>query len=146
MKTIRLSIILLAIGVGASCNPEKKTDDSEVLKDVLEEYFNGIKNRDLNKMNSVTTTDFILFEDGNIWNNDSLVNSLNTFNSFKAKWTFDYVRVNIDEFSGDMVYFNHGDMIFNDTSNIKIDWIESATFRKVDGNWKLGFLHSTIKK
>jgi hypothetical protein len=146
MKTLIFIILLLVLGVGVSCQSEKQTDDTEGLKRVLEDYFDGITQRDLHQMNAVTTTDFILFEDGNIWNNDSLVNFLNSSHSFDAKWTFEYVRVNIDEFSGDIVYYNHGDLVFNDTSTIKFDWLESASFRKVDGIWKMDFLHSTIKK
>jgi hypothetical protein len=97
-------------------------------------------------MNSVTTKDFILFEDGNVWNNDSVINLVNSFNSFQGTWTFDYQRITIDELSGDIVYLNHGDFIFNDTTIMTFDWVESATFRKIDGDWKMNLLHSTIKK
>jgi hypothetical protein len=27
-----------------------------------------------------------------------------------------------------------------------VDWVESATFRKLDGEWKIDFLHSTVKR
>jgi hypothetical protein len=106
----------------------------------------GIKTQDLEKLNSLTTSDFVLFEDGVIWTNDSLVTMKEKFSSFKGAWKFDNISVNIDESSGDIVYFNQGDFVFNDTIKIKIDWLESATFRKVDGKWKMNFLHSTVKK
>jgi hypothetical protein len=146
VKTLRPLTILLAFVIIASCSQERKTDDPEELKNVLTDYFDGIKNKDLNKMNSVTTHDFILFEDGKVWNNDSLINLVNSFNSFQGTWTFDYIRITMDELSGDIVYLNHGDFIFNDTTKMKFDWVESATFRKIDGNWKMNLLHSTIKK
>ncbi|HLF33434.1 MAG TPA: nuclear transport factor 2 family protein [Cyclobacteriaceae bacterium] len=146
MKNITPLIILLALGMIASCNREHKNDDPEVLKKILSDYFDGIKNKDINKMNAVTTTDFILFEDGKVWNNDSLLNLANTFNSFQGTWTFDFIRVTIDKLSGDIVYLNHGDFIINDTIEMKFDWVESATFSKVDGSWKMNLLHSTVKK
>jgi ketosteroid isomerase-like protein len=146
MKSLRPLIVLLILGIAASCNQEKRTDDPEVLKKVLSDYFDGIKNKDLKKMNSVTTKDFMLFEDGKVWNNDSLINLVNSFDSFQGAWTFDFKRINVDELSGDVVYLNHGDFIFNDTTRVKFDWVESATFRKIDGNWKMNLLHSTIKK
>ena len=108
--------------------------------------FDGIKTQDLERLNSLTTSDFVLFEDGVIWTNDSLVTMKEKFSSFKGDWKFDNIRVNIDESSGDIVYFNHADFVFNDTIKMKIDWLESATFRKVDGKWKMNFLHSTVKK
>jgi hypothetical protein len=146
MKTIRRLTIFLAFTIIASCSQKRKAEDPDGLKKVLTAYFDGIKNKDVNKMNSVTTSDFILLEDGKVWNNDSLINLINSFNSFQGTWTFDYMRINVDELSGDIVYLNHGDFIFNDTTKSKFDWVESATFRKIDGEWKMNLLHSTVKK
>jgi hypothetical protein len=146
MKTKTIPILLLGLGLFASCKQEKKTDDPEILKGILTEYFDGIKHRDINKMNAVTTTDFVLFEDGKVWTNDSLINFTNQFKSFQGNWTFDNMMVNIDEVSGDIVYFVHGDFVINDTTKMQSDWIESATFRKIDGKWKMNFLHSTVRK
>jgi hypothetical protein len=144
MKTI--SILTMILGLGLLTNCEQKKDDPEILKKILTDYFDGIKTQDLEKLNSLTTGDFVLFEDGVIWTNDSLVTMKEKFSSFKGAWKFDNISVNIDESSGDIVYFNQGDFVFNDTIKIKIDWLESATFRKVDGKWKMNFLHSTVKK
>jgi hypothetical protein len=144
MKTI--SILTMILGLGLLTNCEQKKDDPEILKKILTDYFDGIKTQDLEKLNSLTTSDFVLFEDGVIWTNDSLVTMKEKFSSFKGAWKFDNISVNIDESSGDIVYFNHGDFVFNDTIKMKIDWLESATFRKVDGKWKMNFLHSTVKK
>ena len=136
----------MILGIGLLANCEQKKDDPEILKKILTDYFDGIKTQDLEKLNSLTTSDFVLFEDGVIWTNDSLVTIKEKFSSFKGAWKFDNISVNIDESSGDIVYFNHGDFVFNDTIKMKIDWLESATFRKVDGKWKMNFLHSTVKK
>ena len=136
----------MILGLGLLTNCEQKKDDPEILKKILTDYFDGIKTQDLEKLNSLTTSDFVLFEDGVIWTNDSLVTMKEKFSSFKGDWKFDKIRVNIDESSGDIVYFNHADFVFNDTIKMKIDWLESATFRKVDGKWKMNFLHSTVRK
>ena len=135
----------MILGLGLLTNCEQKKDDPEILKKILTDYFDGIKTQDLEKLNSLTTRDFVLFEDGVIWTNDSLVTMKEKFSSFKGDWKFDNIRVNIDESSGDIVYFNHADFVFNDTIKMKIDWLESATFRKVDGKWKMNFLHSTVR-
>lgn len=144
MKTINTLTIVLGLVLLTNC--KKKKDDPEILKSILTDYFDGIKTQDLKKLNLLTTSDFVLFEDGKIWTNDSLVTIREKFNSFKGDWKFDNIKVNIDESSGDIVYFNHGEFVFNDTIKMKFDWLESATFRKVEGKWKMNFLHSTLKK
>ncbi|HEY3405182.1 MAG TPA: nuclear transport factor 2 family protein [Ohtaekwangia sp.] len=140
----RSFLMLTLVFTLSDCSP--KNDDPEILKKILTDYFDGIKTKDLNKLNSVTTTDFILYEDGKIWTNDSLVRVNPKFRSVKGTWTFDNMKVNIDESSGDAVYYNHGDFVINDTIHRQVDWLESATFRKVDGEWKMNFLHSTVRK
>ncbi|HMG88899.1 MAG TPA: nuclear transport factor 2 family protein [Chryseolinea sp.] len=141
-KTFLLAVMPLLL---ISCQPAK--DDPEILKGVLVAYFDGVASKDLKQLNDVTTSDFILFEDGKIWNNDSLATTLNKYyKKFSAEFTFDYVNVSIDHESGHITYYNHCDCIVNDTSKMSFNWIENATFKKVDGKWKMNFLHSSIKK
>ena len=146
MKTVSFLTFLIALGILANCSQEKKLDDPEIIKKVLSDYFDGLKTRDINKLNAVTTDDFKLFEDGKVWNNDSLINALNSFKSFDGSWTFDNMNVNMDELSGSITYFNHGSFVINDTIKRKPEWIESATFKKIDGTWKMNFLHSSVRK
>jgi uncharacterized protein (DUF2164 family) len=74
------------VGLLTACQQPNQKDDPEKLKSVLMDYFNGIKSRDINKMNAVTTTDFVLFEDGQVFNNDSFVNFLNSFSKYNADY------------------------------------------------------------
>ncbi len=95
----------------------------------------------------MTTPNFVLFEDGKVWNNDSLVTNLNKYyKTLDATFTFDNFDINVDNTSGNMRYFNHCDCIINDTSKMSFNWIESASFVKIDGKWKMSFLHSSIRK
>ena len=146
MKIKSTFVLLLTLGLLSSCQQTKPTDDPQILKTVLRDYFDGIKNRDIKKLNEVTTNDFVLFEDGKVWTNDSVINSFSPFKSFQGDWKFDNMKVNVDNSSGDITYSDHGDFILNDTTKMSLNWIESATFRKIDGKWKMNFLHSTIKK
>lgn len=142
----KLNILTVLLGLLLLTNCKAKKDDPEILKNILVEYFDGIKTKDLAKLNSLTTKDFVLFEDGVIFTNDSLVKPNPYVKSFQGTWTFDHIKINIDESSGDVVYYNHGEFIYNDTIKRQVDWLESATFRKVDGEWKMNFLHSTVRR
>jgi ketosteroid isomerase-like protein len=137
-------ILVLWLSLMAGCRQKK--DNPEIHKNILANYFDGIKTQDLQKLNSLTTSDFVLFENGKIWTNDSIATIKDKFNSFTGEWKLENMKVNIDYSSGDVVYFNHGELTFNDTLKMKFDWLESATFRKVEGEWKMNFLHSTVRK
>jgi len=146
MKT-RFVLPFAALVLFLGCQQNQPTDDPEVLKKILFDYFDGIKVKDLNKLNAVTTANFVLFEDGKVWTNDSLVTNLNKYyKTLDATFTFDNFDINVDNTSGNMRYFNHCDCIINDTSKMSFNWIESASFVKIDGNWKMNFLHSSIRK
>lgn len=145
MKHFTSLLVLVFLVASICCSPEKKTDP-EIFRQLLTSYFDGIKHRDVAKMNSLTTSDFVLFEDGRVWNNDSLVNYLNRNKSFDGEWTFDNLRINVDKSSADAILFNHGELTINDTLHLKFDWIESVMFRKVGNDWKINLYHSTVRK
>lgn len=140
-------VIILVIGVlfFYSCYQNKK-DDPEKLKAVLTGYFDAIKTRDFQKMKDLTTKDFVLFEDGKIFNNDSLINLISTMPDAVIDYKFENFVINIDQNTGNMRYYNNGEFTINDTIQLSPKWLESATFKKIDNDWKLEFLHSTVRK
>jgi len=109
-------------------------DQSDYDKPVHLKVFN-----DLDKMNEATTSDFMLYEDGKIWNNDSLSALLSTFPKYTAIFKFDNFNIDVDSKSGSMYYSNLGNLTINDTTEVASEWIESASFQKVDGIWKINF-------
>lgn len=139
-------LFLLQLTLLTSCQESNRTDDPEKLKVILLEYFEGIKNSDFEKMKRLTTDDFILYEDGKVFNNDSLFNLIKSFAKFTAQYSFDNFTINVDTRIGNMSYFNHGQFVFNDTTHMTFNWLESAAFIKVGDEWKLQFLHSTVRK
>jgi hypothetical protein len=56
MKLAKLLIFTFGLGLLTSC--QQKKDDPEILKQILTDYFDGIKTQDINKLNSLTTNDF----------------------------------------------------------------------------------------
>ena len=145
---MKLKIFLLTVlfGILMGCQQKKQTKSPELLKQVLFDYYDGIKNRDFDKMKEATTADFIGYVDGNVWSNDSVISVLNTYPPYSANYSFENFKIDMENSLGSMRYFCHADFVLNDTLNLKFDWIESATFTKVDDQWKMSFLHSTTKK
>ena len=139
LLTFNLILVLL------SCQT-KPNDDPEKVKKVLLDYFDGIKNKDFQKMKDVTTSDFILYEDGKVFNNDSLINLINSFPKYSVDYTFNEFTINVDQDIAHMYYYNQGAFILNDTTHLDYKWLESASFRKENDQWKMDFLHSTVRK
>ena len=135
--------LILWLGLFAGCQQGKSTDDSEKLKYVLLSYFDGIKNKDFKKMIEATTDDFILYEMGRVWNNDSVFNNIKKNLPYSVEYKFDNFKISVDTRSGHMSYYNNGVFVFNDTTRQRFSWIESASFRRSKGGWKMSFLHVT---
>lgn len=146
MKKPVALLTIAVLGLIVSCQTTPKTDPPETLKNVLISYYNAMEARDFDQMKEISTADFIIYEDGKIWNNDSLIQLMNSMPESNIEFTLDNFSINIDQQTGHMYYSNHGDVYSNDTITTAFDWLESATFKKVDGTWKLDFLHSTVKK
>jgi hypothetical protein len=146
MKIKIIAAIVLVIAALTAFRPNRSNDAPEKLQKVLTSYFDGITNKDTALMRRVTTADFVLYEDGAYWNNDSAFMNIRRHVPFTVKYTFGKFKTFVDSQSGDIIYNNHADFVFSNDQKVSLDWIESATFRKVNGEWKMNFLQATIKK
>ena len=143
MKKIMILPLVICLAGLSNAQP---TDSPELLKKALTSYFTGIENKDFALMKAVTTDDFQLYEDGLVWNNDSAFMNIKRNLPFTVRYTMDHFKVFVDKASGYMSYTNHADFEFGNHQTLALDWIESATFRKVNGCWKMDLLHLTIRK
>ena len=123
-----------------------RPDDPETLKQLVIDYFDGVANKSFEKLNTVTTPDFVIYEDGKIWNNDSVFKNIRYHVPFTAKFALTDFKINMDSRSGDVTYLSHVDFVFDDTVKVAIDFIEGATFRKTSSGWKINLLYATLKK
>lgn len=143
MKKVISQTLLVMCLLPLNCT-KTAHNDAEKLKAVVAAYYDGISNQDRDKMVSVTTDDFLLYEQGKIWNNDSVFKEMDVA-PFKARFSFDGFRIAVDRMSGSMAYECHAHFIFNDTLRQDFDFVESAAFEKIHGTWKMSFLHVTEK-
>jgi lysophospholipase L1-like esterase/ketosteroid isomerase-like protein len=130
----------------AACHSGGHPDDPALLQRVLTDYFEAIGQHDTAKMQALTTDDFILYEDGLVWNNDSAFKNIRRHLPFTVKFTLGNMRMFVDEHSGDCVYTNRADFVFHDTDKVHIEFLESASFRKTAAGWKMNVLHVTERE
>ena len=142
---VPIAIGIIMSGFVSGCYQDKSVSDPTVLKRVFESYFIGIETKDYKKLTDAVTDDFVLYEMGRVWNNDSVIVNIKRNLPFQVRYTFTNHKIHVDQLSGDITCFNHGDFLFGDSTTQSFDWIESATFRMVDGKWRMNFLHITEK-
>ena len=146
MKKIIIPLSIAAsVVIFTAARPKEQHDDPEKLKAVLTEFFNSINTHDLEKFRSTTTDDFILYENGRLWNIDSACMNIKRNLPFSVTYQMSNFKFFVDSESGDVTYTNHGKFSFP-KGNADFDWVESATFRKISGVWKINFLGATIRK
>jgi len=142
----KIFLLLTLFGIFTSCQQKNQAETPESLKQVLFNFYDGTKNKDFDKIKEATTQDFKAFIDGKVWTIDTMINTLNSYPPYKADYSFNNFKINMADSLGSINYFIHGDFVFSDTLNLKFDWLESATFTKVNGQWKMNFMHTTTKK
>jgi len=143
MKTNAISGLLLGLGLLAGCHPRARNEESQLLKKVLFDYFDGIRDKDHEKMKDATTDDFLVYEEGKAWTNDSVFREMERVSPFRVNFEFDHFKVFVDNESGHMSYFEQAHFVFRDTLKRNLNFLGSASFRKTADGWKMNFMHAT---
>jgi len=96
-------------------------------------------------MIEATTDDFIAFEEGKVYTNDSVFRDMDEISPYTAEFKFDNFKMNIDNSSGHISYYERAEFVVRDALRWNFDFIGSAAFRKKDGVWRMYFMHTTRK-
>ncbi|HSR59647.1 MAG TPA: nuclear transport factor 2 family protein [Robiginitalea sp.] len=133
----------------AACgNPPKpceKVADEEA-RQVLVDYFRAISDNDFDALKNLSTPDYVLFEDGQIWNNDSLIQALKKMPEASVAYELKDFSFKADCNGSFVSYKNRGMVTLNDTTRLDLNWVESAYVKQVEGVPRLAFLHSSVAK
>ena len=134
-----LVLFILFFNVNSFCQKEKDSIEASISK-----FFDGLSQIDANKLKAYTTDDFILLENGQLWNIDTLVNKMSDPKNAGIKRVnkFQFIKT---EQSGNVAwvsYHNSADFSLNEKKQT-VNWLESAVLEKKNGRWKIKLLHST---
>jgi hypothetical protein len=156
-------ILLLLIGITYSCqnnvksistknvdiNDEQKQEDIDAVKKIISNSFQDIwSNLDSTTVVNHYTKNFILLENGTVWNNDSIANYIRERQGDKNEVSrlnrFDFVKTVHNQNSIWIAYNNYAVWVRENDTLGKAHWLESAIAIKEENTWKLQQLHSTI--
>jgi len=148
------SRILLVI-VFVSSFLYSQSDTENELQKIVENSFQEIwSDLDENKIPDYYASDFILFEDGEIYNRDSVRNYIlnskvmfsleeNKKHQFERINRFEFIKSGVEGNLGWIAYHNYAEFKMDGNVISNMHWLESATFIKTKDGWKMNFLHST---
>ena len=150
MRTIVLIIIFSINNLVLVGQPSFDADRELVKQVIIDSFEEVLTNLELDKINDYYTDDFLLLENGEVWNNDSIIHylSLALANDTKPIRTnkFEFIDVQIDGNSAWVVYQNHATFTLDNKVVRQMHWLESATAIKTEQGWRLEMLHSTVVK
>jgi len=103
-------------------------------------YFDGVAHKDFRKLQAVTTPDFVIYEFGKKWNNDSVFKNIQYHEPFNVTFKLTDFNGFADAMSGDATYHSQADFEFGDTDKVQLNFYEAATFRKTAAGWKINMI------
>src|SRR6476620_1360834 len=137
-KMICLLLVILFCEVSSYSQQEKDSIEASVSR-----FFDGLSEINSDKLKAFATSDFVLLEDGQVWNMDTLVTKMGTKNpNIKRVNKFEFIRTEQQGIMAWVSYHNTADFSMNEKQQT-VKWLESAVLKKEGGRWKLKLLHST---
>ncbi|MBA4155181.1 MAG: DUF4440 domain-containing protein [Flavobacterium sp.] len=141
-------LFFTTISFGQVANETDKTQIKKLLLESFDEIWSKLSPENMHKY---YTKDFMLLENGEIWNNDSIANYLNKAILRKPNPTrintIEIIEIKIANNRAWVAYHNRAIFTIETTIVRKAHWLESATAILTENGWKLETLHSTpIKK
>lgn len=148
----KFNTLLLIIGFTTlSFGQNAIKTEKEQIKELISNSFDDIWS-DLNakSIDQYYTKDFLLLENGEVWNNDSIANYLNKVVLKKPMPTrvnsIEIIDVKVLYGMAWIAYKNHAVFTVDHKIIRKAYWLESATAILTENGWKLQMLHSTRVK
>jgi hypothetical protein len=144
LNFILLMILCTTISFGQVSNEA----DNSIIKNLIVESFDEIWSKlDSKNISKYYSNDFLLLENGLVWNNDSIIKYLDIAILQKPipkrVNTIEVVEIKISNKMAWVAYQNYATFSIHDKIMGKAHWLESATAILTEKGWKLDMLHST---
>lgn len=155
---MKYPILLFVFLLFIQCQSEissKSADDQitdkeiKIAKDLIQGSFDDLwGGLDSTKILNYHTDDFIILENGEVWNNDRIKEymrgALKTKNRAKRVNEMEYISIDKYGPSIQIAYDNYGSFYQKDSLLYKLHWLESALAIPTENGWRLKMMHSTF--
>ena len=144
IKRVTWTVCFISLLLSAE-SPFAQISEHEKVQKVIIDFFDALAALNDQGIRDVVENDFILLEDGEVWNTDTLINALTPVKSRKFS-RINHLKFFSTEQQGDVAwvsYDNKADITVDDKP-YKRHWLESAVLKRKNGRWKISLLHSTV--
>ena len=145
----KAALLVIAIPVSLLLQAQQSlTKDQQEVQQTVNKLFEALSNRDSVGLKNYCTADIALFENGSIWNADTLILkaiTLNTSSDFKRMNNIDFISTTVNKNTAWATYHLHSEITRNG-KQATVEWIETVVAVKERKKWKIKVLHSTLIK
>lgn len=134
---------ILAVALISGIGVRGQSGDSATLRGLIVDYFNAVSAKDFVRLDALVTRDFVIYEAGSVWNNDSVFRNIQQHQPFDVRFTLTDFHIFTDVRSGDLRCHEHADFVVLDTVKFALDFVETAMFRKTETGWKISIIDAT---
>jgi len=140
-------ICFTTISFGQSSIETDKSHIKELIIKSFDEIWSELNSKNIDKY---YTKDFILLENGQVWNNDSITNYSD--NAILKKPipnrvnSIEFIEIKVFNGMAWIAYRNQATFLIENKIVGKAHWLESAIAILTENGWKLEMLHSTVTK
>lgn len=144
LNSILLMMFFTSFLFGQVSNEADKTRIKNLVIESFDEIWSKLNAENMDKY---YTKDFLLLENGEVWNNDSIKNYLDIAllrkPMPKRMNTIEVIEIKIANKMAWIAYHNYATFSTENKITRKAHWLESATAILTENGWKLDLLHST---
>ena len=114
------------------------------VQSVITRLFDGLAALDITAVRVEVTSDFLLLEEGQVWNIDSLITAIEPLKelTYKRDNNLEFIRTEVKGKMAWVSYKNWAEVQFFDLKR-DVKWLESAVLVKERKRWRIKLLHST---
>ena len=118
--------------------------EKEKIEAAIVIFFDGLTDVDSVKLKQITTEGFLLLEQGEVWNMDTMLHKLTIHKNPNRKRvnSFQFIKTEQKDDIAWVSYFNTAEISTADRKQT-VRWLESAVLIKQGKTWKVKLLHST---
>lgn len=145
MRKISFLFFLLFSGVLQAQSIDSR---QKAVQQTIVNMFDALSKRDSVSLKMYCAADIRLYEYGQTWNLDTLINKairLNRATDFKRINTIDFINTTISSEAAWATYNNRADITMNG-KQITIKWLETVVLVKEQESWKIKVLRSSLIK
>lgn len=147
MKRLNFIILMMFFKTISFGQVSIETDKTRIKNLIIESFDEIWSKLDAKNIDKYYTKDFLLLENGEVWNNDSIKNYLDNAMlrkpNLKRMNSIEVIEIKIANKMAWIAYQNYATFSSDNKIIRKAHWLESAAAILTENGWKLEMLHST---